>query len=50
MQRPTARQLGLAAAFLVAVAAWICVLLLLMEVTRIILETLRKIIEIAGMS
>lgn len=47
MWTPTPRQIGLAVAFLLAILAWVCVLLLLMEVTRVILEALRQIIEVA---
>lgn len=47
MFRPTPRQLGLLVLFLLAVFAWVVALLLLMEATRIILEALRQIIEVA---
>jgi Co/Zn/Cd efflux system component len=43
------RRFGLAAAFIVAVVLWVICLLLLMEVTRQLLDTMRFIIEIAQM-
>jgi hypothetical protein len=47
MFRPTPRQLALVVAFLLAVFAWVVALLLLLEVTRVILEALHQIIEVA---
>lgn len=43
------RRVGLAAAFVVAVVLWVICLLLLMEITRQLLDTMRFIIEIAQM-
>lgn len=47
MFRPSARQIGLVVLFLLAVLAWMATLLLLMEVTRVVLEALHQIIEVA---
>jgi len=50
MHRPKAQTIALVAALLVGVAVWVLALLLLLEVTRQLLDTVRFIVELAQMS
>jgi len=50
MFKPTAQKTALAALLLLGIAVWVVALLLLLEVARQLLDTLRFIVEIAQMS
>jgi len=50
MPTSTAQKISLAALLLVGVAVWVVALLLLLEVARQLLDTLRFVVELAQMS
>lgn len=50
MQKPTPHQIWLVTALLAGILLWVVCILLLLDITRQLLDTLRFIVELAQMS